>query len=371
MKQRFIIILAGFLFLTTWTHAQSIETKFQSVIDSIRIANPSSLGIMLHVEAPEKGISWSGTSGYSEKNTQEELEPDQPGLIASNIKTFVSASILKLVEEKKLSTEQSIKNLLTVKTRVLFETGGYNLDSIKIKHLLSHTSGIENYANQAYIDFIDTNKNYRWTRDEQLELTISTGPPLGKPESVFRYTDANYLLLTEIIENITGEPFYTAMRNLLGYGKLGLYNTWIPTLEEIPNGTKNLVHQYWDEYGWDSYEMDVSFDLYGGGGIACTSHDLATFIYKLFNGEVIKDTAVFNLIFTEVPTQDTILSNYYFGISSTEYQGLKAFGHGGFWGTRVVYFPELKAAIAVFVLVRDFRSIRNDIINRIIELINE
>ena len=132
-----------------------------------------------------------------------------------------------------------------------------------------------------------------------------------------------------------------------------------------------MVHQYWDEYGWDSHDIDVSIDLYGGGGIACTAHDLVTFIYKLFNNEVIKDSTVFNLIFTKISTQDTVQSNYYFGISSTEYRGFNAFGHGGFWGTMAVYFPDLKAAIAVFVLARDVREIRKNVINRIVEFMNE
>ena len=80
---------------------------------------------MVHVEAPHQGISWSGASGHPGKDTRAVLEADQPALIASNIKTYVSATILKLVEEKKLSVEYPIKDLLTKKTRTLFENGGF------------------------------------------------------------------------------------------------------------------------------------------------------------------------------------------------------------------------------------------------------
>ena len=371
MKKLFKLILVGFLFISNWTYAQSIETILQTVIDSIYTANPNSIGIMVHLESPEKGISWSGASGYSDKNTKIILEADQPALIASNIKTYVSATILRLVEVNNLSIHQPIKSLLTERTRRLFERGGYNLDSIMVKHLLSHTSGINNYANQNYIDFIDNNKTYRWTRDEQLELTIKIGAPFAKPGALFNYADANYLLLTEIIENIYKKPFYTAMREILEYEALGFNDTWIPTLEEIPNGTKPLVHQYWGKYNWDSYEIDISVDLYGGGGIASTTKDLASFAYKLFNNEIINDTTVFNLIFTEIPTKDSEPSNYYFGLSLYEYQGLLAYGHGGFWGTRVLYFPELKTSIAVCVLERDMKSLIQDIIDQSIGILTE
>jgi len=371
MKNILKLSLLGILFLNVWANAQSYEARFQAVIDSIHTKNPSSVGIMVHVESAEQGISWSAVSGYSDKGVKTRLESDQPALIASNIKTYVSATILRLVEMGKLSIDQPINQLLTDKTSVLFKQGGYNLDLITIIHLLSHTSGIQNYADQKYIDFIDNNKNYRWTRDEQLELTIKTGPPLGKPETTFNYSDANYLLLTEIIENITRKPFYIAMRELLRYKALGLNNTWLPTLEDKPKGTKPLVHQYWNKYSWDSYDIDISVDLYGGGGIACTTHDLAKFTYLLFNAKIIKDTAVFNLIFTKIPTKDIKPNNYYLGLWPYESQGLKAFGHSGFWGTIVLYFPEIKTSLAVFVLEKDKSSLRHEIINQIIGILNE
>jgi D-alanyl-D-alanine carboxypeptidase len=369
MKTKFLLFLTASLFLSACISTPSLESQFQSFIDSVYTANPASVGIMVHVEAPKHGISWSGASGHPGKDTLEALEADQPALIASNIKTYVSAAILKLVEEKKLSIELPIKDLLTEKTRTLFENGGYDLEAIRIKHLLSHTSGIQNYANMDYIDFIDKNKAYRWTRDEQLERTVTTGPPLGPPAKLFNYSDANYLLLTEIIENITNKPFYNAMRELLKYNKLGFDHTWFPTLEEKPAGTKPLVHQYWGVSNWDSYDIDASIDLYGGGGIACPPKDLASFVYKLFNAEIISDTTILNLIFTEIKTDVPPLSPYYLGLWSYGYQGIKGYGHSGFWGTIAIYFPDLEVSVAVFILEKDKSDLRNDIIERYLELL--
>jgi D-alanyl-D-alanine carboxypeptidase len=369
MKKTLSLFFFISLFLLGCVSPPTTETQLQNIIDSIYTANPASVGIMVHVEAPQQRISWSGASGHPGKDTQAKLEADQPALIASNIKTYVSAAILKLVEEKKLSVELPIKDLLTEKTRTMFEKGGYNLDSIRIKHLLSHTSGIQNYANMDYIGFIDKNKTYRWTRDEQLERTISIGPPLGPPAKLFNYTDANYLLLTEIIENIPQKPFYTAMRELLNYKESGLVHTWFPTLEEQPQGTKPLVHQYWGTYNWDSHDIDVSIDLWGGGGIACPPKDLAGFLYQLFNAEIIADTNVLNLIFTEIETEEPPPSPYYFGLWSYEYNGIKGYGHSGFWGTIAIYFPEKDAVVVVYILEKDKSDLRDDIIKRILKIV--
>ena len=365
------VALVGMLFINNGTYSQSIEAKFQEVVDSIYSSNQDAIGIVVGIKSPEKGISWSGAVGYSDFENRTELKADDPALIASNTKTFVSATILRLVELGKLSIDQPIENLLTPTSRELFEGRGYHLESILVRHLLSHTSGIEDYANEAYIDLISKDKKHRWTRDEQLALAIKAGPPLGKPETVFSYSDANYLLLTEIIEGITNQPFYTAMRVLLKYDLLDYQNIWFPTLDERPSESKSLVHQYWGEYNWDSKDIDVSVDLYGGGGIACTAEDLACFIYDLFSHRVIEDTIVFNQIFTTVATTDAEPGNYYLGLTSYTYKEMPAYGHGGFWGTRALYLPDLKTSIAVYVLERDKRGLLNEVIEKFVGILKD
>ncbi|MEL6987855.1 MAG: serine hydrolase, partial [Bacteroidota bacterium] len=143
---------------------QNIEFKLQASLDSIYQAHPESVGIMVHVEAPDKNISWSGASGYSNKATKERLDAKQPALIASSIKTYVAATILRMVEEEKIQLNQTVGDLLTEKTSTLFTEDGYNLQAIQVKHLLSHTSGIEDYANEAYIEYKDEFPMKRWTR---------------------------------------------------------------------------------------------------------------------------------------------------------------------------------------------------------------
>ena len=368
MQVRSILIIAALLSLPSLASGQTVEKKLQHVLNSVFAANPASVGIMVHVESPKRGLSWSGASGYSAKDAKEKLEPDQPALIASNTKTFVSATILRLVEQKKLSVEQPIHYLISERTSALFQEGGYNVDSIAVKHLLSHTSGIRDFADDDYTDFINANKTHRWTRDEQLELAVKAGPPLGRAGFTFSYADVNYLLLTEVIEHITQKPFYMAMRELLGYQQLGLTTAWMPTLEEKPANAKPLVHQYWGELGWDSYDIDVSTDLYGGGGIACSTHDLALFAYQLLNYNIVKDTATLNLIYTEVPTQDPTPSYYFFGLAEYNFKGHIGYGHEGFWGTIVVYFPEFETSVAVFVLERDENGLMKVMVDEIVKI---
>lgn len=339
------------------------EARFQSLIDSLYNANPDAVGIMAHVICPDQQISWTGAVGFGNATDQTPLEADQPALIASSIKTYVSATMLRLQEEGLLTIDDAISHHLSPSTIALFEGDGYNFDSIQIKHLLSHTSGIEDYANDTYLDLIDRDKMHRWTRDEQLALAVELGDPLGKAGDLFSYADANYLLCTEIMEQKMGQPFYTVMRQLLDYEALQFNNTWFPTLEEKPAKAKNIVHQYWGKKGWDSYDIDISVDLYGGGGIATNSEELARFSYSLFHGEIVRDPEVFELIYTDIKTSDGEDVDYFLGLSQSESNGFIGYGHGGFWGTTVQYFPDLDASISIFVLNKDYGALGKDVMN--------
>jgi len=370
--KKYIYLLISLLILQSCATTKIENSKnnnyagYQNIIDSIYQNNPKSIGIMVHIESPKNGISWSGSVGYSDAENKIKLTPDQPALIASSIKTYVSATILRLQEQNKLSIEDAIKNHLTDKTIKLFESDGYDLDRIRIKHLLSHTSGIEDYGTDEYLDWVDKNQKHRWTRDEQLELTITAGKPLGKPADIFNYADANYLLGTEIIENVTKKPFYESIRELLKYEELGFSNTWFPTLETKNKQTKSLVHQYWGEKNWDSYNHDISWDLYGGGGIATTTKELAQFSYDLFNDKIIKDKNTLNLISTPIETKDGKDNKYGLGLSIGNVKGYTSYGHGGFWGTVVLYFPEMETSIAVFILERNERILRKNVLEALV-----
>ncbi|MBK8532595.1 MAG: hypothetical protein IPL64_11960 [Flavobacteriales bacterium] len=77
------------------TSAQSFKQRAQAVLDSIYLTDTTMVGLLVHLEAPDRSISWTGVSGRSEKGGAA-LQPKAPFLIASNIKTYVSATILAL-----------------------------------------------------------------------------------------------------------------------------------------------------------------------------------------------------------------------------------------------------------------------------------
>lgn len=357
-----VVILLLLLLSSVVGKAQTLEQEFQEVLDSLYKSTPESIGIMVHVESPDNHLSWTSAVGVSNRETKNLLHKNQPVLIASNTKTFVAAAILKLVEEKKLQLDKPIQGLIKLVYQEGYKKNGYDLSTITLRHLLSHTSGINDYVTNEYFQFVKDNPSYNWTSDEQIKNSIKLGKPYAKAGTAYKYGDINYVLLTHIIENITHKPFYTAIRELLNYNKLGLKNTWFANLERTPETANSLPHQYSDKHKWDSYNLNPSWDLYGGGGLIASTKDLALLFQNLFEGKIINDQAILKEMHTYVlPKQE---SNYCLGIKRIELDDYTMYYHGGFWGTDVAYIPEINTTITVFSLQKNVRHTVNPILSK-------
>lgn len=339
-----------------------IKNQFSEKLDSIYASNPETVGIMVHLECPNKNISWSGAVGYSNKEEKTKIKINQPVLIASNTKTFVAAAILRLAEENQLLLTATIDNYLSGSTKSLLTKGGYDITSIQIAHLLSHTSGINDYIDsREFKDKMVSNRTYKWTREEQIELAVLRMNKLGNAGEKYKYSDANYLLLTEIIEVVTHLKYYVAIRKLINFKKHDLNGTWFDSLEESPKDNNQLAHQYIGKWGINSYQLDKSFDLYGGGGLASTSKDLAFFFYKLFNKKIFNTSQTIHTLLTKVKSEQKSDTDYRFGIWQSVLNGKTVYGHGGTWGSMVYYVPDMDLAISVIVLEKDKSSLRIEI----------
>lgn len=340
---RLLLSLTVSVALSSSVFAQNTETLFQKIVDSTYNAHPEMIGLIVNVESPDHHISWRYAAGHNGNKSNMSIDPAQPLLIASTTKPFMAAAVLRLIENGKININDPLKGLLTSQTVKVLTNAGYDLNKINVRHLLSHTSGINDYVTENYFSFISSHKTHHWTRDEQIALA-GKEKKLGEPGTVFRYADINYVLISEIIEQKTGKPFYQALRSLLDYKKLGLNNTWFIQLERQPKKSLPLVNQYWKQFDWEIKDLNPSWDLYGGGGIASNVKDMAQFFQLLFNGKVIKDQKVLQLMYTDVPPNLDI--NYCLGIRKIKSGGMTAYNHGGGLGTDAIYIPEINASIA-------------------------
>jgi D-alanyl-D-alanine carboxypeptidase len=344
-----------------------LHLQFQQLTDSLYNANPAVSGIVVSVQTLDSSQDWNYAVGYAERDGKTPLLDAHPVLIASNTKTYVAAAILKLVEQNALALDNTIGTLLYPETSAAMIRAGYQPDSITLTHLLSHTSGIMDYVNDAYFDKVHSNPQHAWTRQEQYDLAFNEMGVRVLPGDTFMYADINYLLLSEVMEVALQKPFYTAIRKLLRFEHHGLHASWFTQLEPVPEDVLPLAHQYWGEREWDSYHLNPSWDLYGGGGMVATATDLAQFFKLLYEGKLIEDTSLLNAMCT--PPFSELNTNYGLGIRNIKMAGLSAYYHGGFWGTDALYIPALNTAIAIFIFERDERAVSAILCRELVERI--
>ncbi|MDH4619711.1 serine hydrolase domain-containing protein [Brevibacillus sp. AY1] len=130
--------------------------------------------------------------GFGDIQTREAISPTTIFGTASVTKSFTAAVILKLEKEGRLSVDDPvIEYLPQFRLRQLEDR-----DSVKIHHLLSHTTGVPPMRRREEILKIDDHLDYLAT--EEFEL-------LGRPGEYFSYCNDTFLLLGGIIERLTGQ----------------------------------------------------------------------------------------------------------------------------------------------------------------------
>ncbi|HEU4386284.1 MAG TPA: serine hydrolase domain-containing protein [Blastocatellia bacterium] len=304
--------------------------EIQRLLDEEVARTPSLPGELLHVHAPGPGIDRSFAAGLFDRETKQPLDPHHVFRVASVTKTFIAAAVLRLHEEGKLRVDDPVARYLPREYVEPLDAGGYSTKQITLRHLLTHASGIYDYAmDQNFHQAVRGDPKHRWTRMEQTRFALEHGKPYFAPGAGFHYADTNYILLGEIVERVSHKDLAKALRTLLNFKELGLDETWLETLEPPPPGVKPLSHSYWGPL--DTAGFDPSFDLYGGGGIVSSVEDLARFFRGLFTGRVFRKPETLQLM-QEIPEVNrTGNRTYAMGIFP-----LKAAATEDCWGTHRV-----------------------------------
>ena len=226
--------------------------------------------------------------------------------IGSVTKPFIATAILLLEQKQLLSVNDKVKKYLSEVPD--------SWQEISIEHLLSHTSGVEDYLSQPVYD---TLKHVETTNAELLKKII-TFPLHGKPGDEYEYSNSNYILLTCIIERLAGVDIGSFIQKEI-CRPLGLKNTFFPD-SRLP--VKALATGYfWQEKLYKADHVNFS-NLSGAGGIISTVGDLSTFINAIMKFKILPKTVVEKM---NTPVKD----DYGLGWTNLSYHGRHLIGHPG------------------------------------------
>ncbi len=178
-------------------------------------------GAVVGVWVPGKGEFTKGF-GYSNLSPKDPMALDDHVRIGSNTKTFVATVLLQLVDERKLSLDDTIAKFglgLAVP----------NEQRITLRQLAEMRSGIiDVYA----IPAVQKQSLAWWARQTPRDwVTIAAKqPPLFAPGAKYNYSNTNWFLLGLIIEKVTGHAIEAEIRDRL-LAPMGLTQTSFPTTD--------------------------------------------------------------------------------------------------------------------------------------------
>lgn len=342
----FLLVSAVIFFLSCAGDQQvPFEQKLQNALDK-QIDKYSVEGVSAAIIFPD-GATWTGTSGISHDTVA--IKPDMVFAIGSITKTFTAALTLKLAEEGKLSLEDPLSKWLP--------DYRYVNRTITIRQLLNHTSGIYMFwSNQQLWDDLKKEREKIFTPEEVLSYIKE---PYFNPGEGFRYSNTNYLLAALIITKATNASLSSQFNNYF-WQPLNIRSARLSIEEKIPD---NQAHVYGDNFNNDGSYLDLTFlprashesIAYGSGGLFMTAEDLATWCHALFEGKILDQESMDEMLEFVSMRPNGDMTGY--GLGVLRYKkgysnGKIAYGHSGAnIGTSayMIHLPEQDLSVAVMI----------------------
>ena len=267
--------------------------------------------------------------------------------LASVSKQFAAFAITTLSHDGKLSLDDDIRTYLP-------DVPDFG-DTITIRHLLHHTSGLRDWVQSLVIagvameDVISFKHILKMAR-HQKALNF-------EPGTAYSYSNTGYNLLAEIVERVTGNSF-REWTDANIFKPLAMTDTHFHDDHQMI--LKNRAYSYQAvENGGFKHAVNNTTAL-GSSSLYSTVEDLAKWILNFDNTQIGEQTVI------EQMHQRGVLNNgeqisYAFGLNIGEYRGLKTVGHSGSWRgfrSHLMRFPDQKFGVVILCNLDTFNPLR-------------
>ncbi len=333
--------------------------KIDSLLKSL-VTNGHSAGIAYGIQIGDQKI-YQGAYGIADMETGRVVDTATVFGLASITKPFTAIAIGQLVEKGKLSLEDKL-----VKFFPDFPKG----EKVTLYQLLSHTSGI----NEWWVGGLPESTPEDWTTSEHPHeyLQQMKNVYLFEPGSEYSYSNMGYLLLGEIVEQVSGKHYSNYVKENI-FDIVGMTRTDLvqgeETFESMAKGYG--VSQENDSSVVKSVSASpfIAGALKSFGGLKSNVPDMILWSKALFNEELINQELLTQMMnyakvkdgrwvyeakyvhpdFPPPPPWEYMKKDGYgLGFSRTEIFGKEALWHSGGmpgYNTLWFYFPELETSL--------------------------
>jgi D-alanyl-D-alanine carboxypeptidase len=369
-----IAIIMAFIitgFILTSLHCSNLSShdlnlRLENSVYQLVEKDKSVRNCVLAVTTHDDSYSWAGAAGIANQDSKVPMTKDTPIYIASVTKLYTATAIMKLYEEGALSLDDPISKYLPadlIKGINVYKGNDYS-NEITIKQLLAQTSGIADYYTEkgkdgkSAFDILVADPNSYWTVDGAIARTRDELHPHFAPGTGAFYSDANFLLLGKIIENVAQKPLQTVYEDYI-FRPCGCTHTWLVNLSQPQVASGAPADIFYN--GRAITKMRLNGADWADGGIISTAEDMIIFLKALNEGKIVSKGTL-QLMHEwhklEFPIQ------YGYGTMYFELPGLMSkvtkltplWGHSGSTGSFLYYSEDLNLYIAGSINVVGFNS---------------
>ncbi|HME79089.1 MAG TPA: serine hydrolase domain-containing protein [Mycobacterium sp.] len=235
--------------------------------------------------------------GLADLETDTPATPETNYRLASVTKQFTAASILLLAEDGRLTLDDPGNNWLPSLPKAA--------ETVTIRHLLTHTSGLIDYE-----AVIPKGFAAQLHDADVLRLLETQDRTYFRAGAGYRYSNSGYALLALIVQRASGKPFATFLRERI-FQPLGMHNT--VTHEEGISTVHNRAFGYTEVAGrWNRTDQDQTSAVLGDGGIYSSIDDLAKWDAALYDGRLLQPSSL-RAAFTPATHTDDPAIEYGYG----------------------------------------------------------
>lgn len=248
--------------------------------------------------------------------------------VASLSKMFTAVAVLAALVDAGTSPHARVVDLLPERRRPR------TLDpAITVHHLLTHTSGMGDYAEEdedlpGYVEdygslWVDR-PCYRMRRPDDFLPLYAELPPVAAPGQAFHYCNGGYVLLGALLEELTGEEFAGAVGARV-FEPAGMVDSGYFALDEVrPDLALGYLPPRAPGDPWRSNIFSTPVVGGGDGGAFVTSRDVVRFLRALGAGTLLSPETTAQLLMPHVPVEGDLSMGYGVFVGADG-----CFGHGG------------------------------------------
>ncbi len=284
-------------------------------------------GIIVYVDESGQPPAFY-TAGWKDRDNKIPADPQSLFKIASISKLYVAVATVKLVNDQRLSLDDTLADHFP-------ELVGRieNAEKITLRLMVQHRSGIPNYTDHPNFAWDDPPKSNK----ESLELVLDM-PADFEPDENFSYSNTNYLLIREILKKVLGYSYHQYIKEEILI-PLGLNNTF-SSLHEVD--IDDVMSGYY--VGVESDFKHIDF------GMMATAEDVGIFLRALNDGSLLNDNeqAIYSSIYEYEHTGWVLgyysIARYHEDIDTVVIQFVNTNG-----GTPLVQFFNIRGGTKVMV----------------------